>query len=83
MEYTCKKCGLKTDDPDPCFEAGCEMTGSSASPAGSTPLVERLVDAAMSIAMFDSDYTNDEIPEVKSARAEFRDAFKAILGNRR
>ncbi len=42
-------------------------------------LLEELVDAAMRIAMFDMPIDDDTVPEVVSAKKEFRDAFKKIL----
>lgn len=49
----------------------------------STPLIDRLVDAAMEIAMFDQDWTDNSIPEVKYHRDLFAKRFSEIIGNRR
>lgn len=42
-------------------------------------VLDELVTAAMKIAMYDTAWDDETIPEVKSARKEFRDAFYAIL----
>ena len=49
----------------------------------STPLVERCLNAAMSVAMFDFQYNDETTPEIASIRGEMRDKLKAVLGDRR
>lgn len=56
---------------------------SSASLACSSALVGELVDAAMEIAMFDHDWTDNRIPEVKYHRELFTERFTKIISKRR
>lgn len=45
----------------------------------SEKLLNELVREAMKIAMFDCQWDDDSVPEVKSVRKEFKDAFREVL----